>query len=131
MELDSGEKTILQGDVVLQAYFVIKGRIEAYVHEEQPTGNNDSSGSGSRASWGDPGSGADATPPLRQSSYLGVWGPTSMWGLSNIMLGGNSEVRWVGRCPYARGKSESAFGLGWRRRYGRSALHQTKHGGRH
>lgn len=83
MELDSRDEAILQGDVVLQAYFVIKGRIEAYVHEEQTNGRN------SRV-------GVDMDgPPLRQFSYLGVWGPGSLWGLSNIMLGGNSEVRMV------------------------------------
>lgn len=83
MELDSREEAILQGDIVLQAYFVIKGRIEAYVHEEQV---------GDRASW----VGGDVDgPPLRQFSYLGVWGPGSLWGLSNIMLGGFSEVRMV------------------------------------
>lgn len=87
MELDGGEEAILQGDVVLQAYFVIKGRIEAYVHEE-----SDRSRVGGET---------DTGTPLRNSSYLGVWGPGSMWGLSNVMLGGFSEVRvplsgWVG-----------------------------------
>lgn len=82
MELDSRDEAILQGDVVLQAYFVIKGRIEAYVHEDhQPSG---------RSSWA---VGDLDGPPLRQASYLGVWGPGSLWGLSNIMLGGFSEVR--------------------------------------
>lgn len=78
MELDSGEEAMLQGDVVLQAYFVIKGRIEAYVHEE------------SGRSW--VGGETESLVPLRQSTYLGVWGPGSLWGLSNIMLGGFSEV---------------------------------------
>lgn len=74
---------------MLQAYFVIKGRVEAYVHEEAR---------GRRSSFG----GGDAdTPPLRQSSYLGVWGPGSMWGLSNIMLGGGSEVRVLAGCTPA------------------------------
>ncbi|CAM9133109.1 unnamed protein product [Scytosiphon promiscuus] len=90
MELDSGEQAVLQGDVVLQAYFVIKGRVEAYIHEEQ---------SGSRTSFADGGGSADVPPPLRQSSYLGVWGPSSMWGLSNIMLGGNSEATFVAASP--------------------------------
>lgn len=81
MELDGGEEAILQEDIVLQAYFVIKGRVEAYVHEEAR---------GRRSSFG----GGDAdSPPLRQASFLGVWGPGSMWGLSNITLGGLSEVR--------------------------------------
>ena len=83
MELDSREEAILQGDMVLQAYFVIKGRIEAYIHEDHACG---------RAS----GVGGDLDgPPLRQASYLGVWGPGSLWGLNNIMLGGFSEVRMV------------------------------------
>lgn len=86
MELDTRDEAILQGDVVLQAYFVIKGRIEAYVDE-------DSGRQGSRGSWL---GGDDAAHPLRQSSYLGVWGPGSLWGLSNIMLGGASEVRVLG-----------------------------------
>lgn len=85
MELDSREEAILQGDVVLQAYFVVKGRIEAYVHEDHASG---------RASL----AGGDLDcPPLRQASYLGVWGPGSLWGLSNIMLGGVSEVRMASR----------------------------------
>ncbi|CAM9253169.1 unnamed protein product [Ectocarpus sp. 4 AP-2014] len=87
MELDSGEEAILQEDTVLQAYFVIKGRVEAYVHEDVRR---------RRSSFG----GGDAdTPPLRQSSYLGVWGPGSMWGLSNIMLGGGSEATFVAASP--------------------------------
>lgn len=85
MELDGGEEAILQEDTVLQAYFVIKGRVEAYVHEEAR---------GRRSSLPSVAGGDAAdSPPLRQSSYLGVWGPGSMWGLSNIMLGGASEVR--------------------------------------
>lgn len=107
MEMDSGERAVLQGDVVLQAYFVIKGRIEAYVYEDQSAGNNENSKSGSRASYADGGGGAEAILPLRQSSYLGVWGPSSMWGLSNIMLGGNSEVWWVEWCTQVRGKGGS------------------------
>lgn len=83
MELDSRDEAILQGDVVLQAYFVIKGRIEAYVHEHPASGHG---------SW----AGGDLDgPPLRQASYLGVWGPGSLWGLSNVVLGGLSEVRMV------------------------------------
>ena len=85
MELDSRDEAILQGDIVLQAYFVIKGRIEAYVHED----------GGSRGSWVGV---DDDAHPLRQSSFLGVWGPGSLWGLSNIMLGGSSEVRVLHRC---------------------------------
>lgn len=61
---------------------MIKGRIEAYVHE-----NKDGSDAplSPLASTGDSG--------LRHASYFGVWGPGSMWGLSNVLLGGFSEVR--------------------------------------
>eukprot|EP00752_Nemacystus_decipiens_P013801 g12253.t1 len=87
MELESLEEAILQGDTVLQVYFVVNGRIEAYVHEDHASG---------RASW----TGGDLDgPPLRNASYLGVWGPGSLWGLSNIMLGGCSEATFVAASP--------------------------------
>lgn len=66
-----------------QVYFVIKGRIEAYVHEA--TEGDDSMDA--------PSTGGMDGPGLRQASYLGVWGPGSLWGLNNVLLGGSSEVR--------------------------------------
>lgn len=29
---------------------------------------------------------------LRKAAYVGVWGPGSMWGLNNVLLGGHAEV---------------------------------------
>lgn len=62
----------------MQVYFVIKGRIEAYVYEED---------GGASAPAGE-----EARHSLREASYLGVWGPGSIWGLNNVLLGGFSEV---------------------------------------
>lgn len=59
-----------------KVHFVIKGRIEAYVHEgKEGSGDSREGGSG-----------------LTQASYLGVWGPGSLWGLNNVLFGGRAEV---------------------------------------
>ncbi|CAM9289976.1 unnamed protein product, partial [Laminaria digitata] len=81
MELDSNQEAARQGDIVLQVYFVIKGRIEAYVNERD----------GDRLAP----DGEDARHSLREASYLGVWGPGSIWGLNNVLLGGFSEATFV------------------------------------
>lgn len=84
MELDAGDEALRQGDVVLQVYFVIRGRVEAYLQETR----------------------GDVMVPMRRRaevglqrmSYLGVWGPGSLWGLNNVLLGGYAEVRSGSGC---------------------------------
>lgn len=58
---------------VSKVYFVIMGRVEAYVHDTSEIDINQSSG-------------------IRQAAFVGVWGSGSLWGLNNVMLGGWSEV---------------------------------------
>lgn len=78
MELDAGDEALRQGEMVLQVYFVVRGRIEAYMQETKD--------------------GVVAVPPrgaevgLQRLSYLGVWGPGSLWGLNNVVLGCHAEV---------------------------------------
>lgn len=60
---------------------MVKGRIEAYMHEEKET--SEAGASAGRTSFG---------LGLGQAIYIGVWGPGSLWGLSNVMLGGYCEV---------------------------------------
>lgn len=55
------------------------GRVEAYVHDTPEIGLNRSSG-------------------IRQATYVGVWGPGSLWGLNNVMLGGWAEVSPMVSC---------------------------------
>lgn len=62
-----------------KVYFVIMGRIEAYVHDTSELGVKLSSG-------------------IRQAAYVGVWGPGSLWGLNNVMQGGWSEVNAMVLC---------------------------------
>lgn len=64
---------------ILQVHFVIKGRIEAYV-DERTEGAQEI---------------RDESSGLVQASYLGVWGPGSLWGLNNVLLGGLAEVRYA------------------------------------
>lgn len=67
---------------------MIKGRVEAYVHETE----------GGRLAP----TGEEARHSLREASYLGVWGPGSIWGLNNVLLGGFSEVTLRTSGPLSR-----------------------------
>ena len=58
------------------------GRIEAYVRDTPEVSESISAPSSSLHD----GSG------IGQGAYLGVWGPGSLWGLNNVVLGGWSEV---------------------------------------
>ncbi|CAM9884106.1 unnamed protein product, partial [Choristocarpus tenellus] len=89
MELDFREEVCQQGDLILQMYFVVRGRIEAYLDETRTEDRRRWSARSSFRNWSAESGSYPGTGRVGcTGTYLGVWGPGSLWGLNNILMGG-------------------------------------------